>query len=104
MKKCLFILFAMVFLAAACKKILPQPPARLQARQAIEEGDLQKVKTLITKKNVNDFIIAADEKSGVTALTYAAIKNRADIAKYLLSLGADVNLHKGFFTPLFAAA
>ena len=51
-------------------------------------GDLSKVKDIVKNKKVSDLSINQ-------ALLEAGYKNRTDVIKYLLSLGADIH-HKSF--------
>jgi ankyrin repeat protein len=68
---------------------------------AAKEGDLAKVKSLITEgSDVN----IADE-NGTTPLHFAADRGHIDVVELLISKGADVNAEtKRGFTPLHGAA
>jgi len=74
----------------------------LQLRQAASEGKIGVVKYLASKKEVN--VNAAGQKSGRTALHWAAMRGREACVKYLLQQHADVNVaDKKGETPLHLA-
>ena len=61
-----------------------------QLHFASADGDLNKVKDLVQKGyNVNAF----DESISFTPLHYAVKGKHIEVAKYLISVGADVNAH-----------
>lgn len=53
---------------------------------AIHQGNLDKVKSIITPQNIN-----IKNNDGYTPLHYAVFWDKVDIVKYLVSQGADTN-------------
>ncbi len=71
-----------------------------ELQQAIERGDLEKVKALVNKGNID-----ARDSDGATLLILASRDGKKEIVKFLLSKGADVNLSmRGGETALTLAA
>ncbi len=69
---------------------------------AASEGNLQKVETLLKKKEVD---VNYQDSSGFTALLAALVEDKQDMVKFLLSKGADPNLAmKDGNTPLMVTA
>ncbi|XP_076749304.1 uncharacterized protein LOC143422502 isoform X1 [Xylocopa sonorina] len=60
-------------------------------------GQLEIVNDYFESRNVNEFF-----HSGWTALLYAASSAQINIIEYLISKGADVNIHKDGYTSLMA--
>lgn len=80
-------------------------PVMNQYQQACQSGDLATVKKLIETKAI-DVKLDWNPRDKISGLHWAAINNRLAVAKYLISVGADVNaqaenLHS---TPLHWAA
>jgi ankyrin repeat protein len=67
-------------------------------------GDLGRVKSLVEKQGAR--IVNEQDKSGYSALHYAARNNHLNICQYLISNGAQLNLktHSCQSTPLHRAA
>ena len=59
---------------------------------AIEQNDLEKIKTLISKGYFNNGGIDTIGYSGMSPLMMAASQGRIEIVKEFLNLGANVNL------------
>ena len=102
----------LIFLAVACEKKLTKPPESTKPRQLAEpskslhdatrDGDISQVKLHISRgTDVN-----MKDKQGTTALYWAALYRRLDIARLLLETGADVNLKnsQGGVAPLHTGA
>jgi ankyrin repeat protein len=69
--------------------------------EAVKAGDLAKVKILVEK---DPQIINAKNRDGITILFAAVGYPRLEIAEYLISKGADVNVRNDFTTtPLHLA-
>lgn len=67
---------------------------------AIRSGDINEIKKLVNKDNVNTPLV--NEETGqavITPLFIAVISDNPKSVKYLLSIGADVNYNPGYFTP-----
>lgn len=70
--------------------------------EAIEKGDINKVKQLI---QLNASNLNIKNQNGETPLIFACIKNQSDIALLLINNGANVNVtDKNGYTPLHYAA
>ncbi|MDO8952783.1 MAG: ankyrin repeat domain-containing protein, partial [Draconibacterium sp.] len=68
---------------------------------AIRNGDLTKVKELVEK---DPQLVAARNARQSTPLHIAAVYDNAEIAKYLIEKGSDVNIQNGnFYSPLMFA-
>ncbi len=86
------------------KEIAPPPGALL--RRAAEEGDIEKLKSLI-EKGVD---VNAKDKEGYTAIYDAAARGHKDVVELLINKGAEINIHvdieaknSGLWTPLQTA-
>ncbi|CAF0991834.1 unnamed protein product [Brachionus calyciflorus] len=66
--------------------------------QAILTNNLEQLKKLVTHENVN-----IKDRSGYTLLHIATNNEKTEIAKWLVSIGADVNLHCNSHTVLATA-
>jgi ankyrin repeat protein len=69
--------------------------------EASRKGDLKRVQQLVDSgTNVNEL-----DKTGFTALHWAAMTNKIEVAKFLIKKGADVNIRdsKMFMSPLDVA-
>jgi len=107
MKKLFFLTTALIFLFTMCsayadstssqKKITMTPPFY----RAVSSGQLDRVKSYL-----NDLppLLNAQGDNGETALHLASIFGYRDIAEYLITKGADVNVKdKQGKSPLFYA-
>ena len=56
--------------------------------QAVVQNKLQSLKTLVNDENIN----IQDEKNGATLLHYAVLYDRTDIVRYLLNMGAAIDI------------
>ena len=63
---------------------------REQLHNAAQDGDLEKVRTLTTA----GYPVNAFDDLSFTPLHYAVRGEHLEVAKYLLSVGADVNAHE----------
>lgn len=66
---------------------------------AIDQGDLEKVKSIITQQNINTKYFG-----GYTSLHYAVFCDKVDIVKYLISQGADTNAQRDDNTSVLHTA
>jgi ankyrin repeat protein len=94
----LFVL-ALLGLAPACRKADPQGSA---LRRAAANGDVATMKALLQQ---NSGLVFSEDKTGGTALQYAALHNRKDAAEILLAGRAKVDARDDFgITSLYTAA
>lgn len=63
------------------------------------EGDLDKVKSLITSQNIN-----TKNEDGFTPLHLAVLYSKVDIVKFLVSQGADTNAQRNDNTSILHTA
>ncbi len=69
--------------------------------RAAEKGDTKRIAEILKK---NPELVNTLNKAGLTPLHYAALENHVDVAKILLSMGADIEAKRlGGFTPLHDA-
>lgn len=62
--------------------------------KAIRQGDSDRVESLL---DANGALVGQRDESGVTALHYAALEGRCEIARLLIERGADINGIDGEF-------
>ncbi len=85
------LLLILSFFISISSSLLANTKAPDDLLVAITQGETAKVKTLIGKQNPNSVQIGITNKS--YPLIVASEKGQVEIAKLLISLGADVNLH-----------
>jgi len=95
----LLLAMALLGLTPACRKADPQGSA---LRRAAANGDVATMKALLQQ---NPGLVFDEDKTGGTALQYAALHNRKDAAELLLASRAKVDARDDLgVTPLYTAA
>ncbi|MGB2579365.1 ankyrin repeat protein [Elusimicrobium simillimum] len=92
---------------AVGKKVKPAQDAWFNSNpvyKAILDGNLEQVKKLINKKNVNNSAANTAAGTRVNPLIFAVAHGQREIAAWLISQGANVNFDTGKNTPLSIAA
>ena len=95
----LVLALALIGSTPACRKADPQGSA---FRRAAANGDVVRMRALLQD---NPRLVFSEDKSGGTALQYAALHNRKDAAEFLLANKAEVDARDDLgITPLYTAA